>query len=318
MTKPGAGGKGAGGKGAGGRGLGGMPRAGSSGALADQAVGKAEPAGRAGVALYVLAEQFRMHPAINNIVSTTFYSNKIKTAATTARERTHPMPACFVDVIDGREEFQHGASCFNPIEAAEVATIVAHCVNYGGFQTEKVNVLTFYNAQRDLIEKLLKREGLAEVAVLSVDSMQGREADLVVLSTVRASGGMGLGFVADARRANVALSRARECMIVVGSADALRIERIWYSAIKGMQVSDGSREFLRAVEANVPPGWGMPRMLSPVYNRMERRSGDSVFSEPDSPERSLESKFEKTEQRDSDVADAWDASSDEDEATPIS
>jgi len=211
-----------------------------------------------------------------------------------------------------------GHATQNPIEAAEVATIVAHCVNYGGFQTEKVNVLTFYNAQRDLIEKLLKREGLAEVAVLSVDSMQGREADLVVLSTVRASGGMGLGFVADARRANVALSRARECMIVVGSADALRIERIWNSAIKGMQVSDGSRDFLRAVEANVPPGWGMPRMLSPVYNRMERRSGDSVFSEPDSPERSLESKFEKTEQRDSDVADAWDASSDEDEATPIS
>lgn len=316
----GAGGKGAGGKGAGGKGAGGMPRAGSSGALAEQVVGKAEAAGRVGNALYVLSEQFRMHPAINSIVSTTFYGNKIKTAAITARERTHPMPACFVDVADGREEFQNGVSCFNPIEAAEVATIVSHCVQYSGFATEKVNVLTFYNAQRDLIEKLLKREGLAEVAVLSVDSMQGREADIVVLSTVRAGGGMGLGFVADARRANVALSRARECMIVVGSAEALRNERIWYSAIKGMQVSDGSREFLRAVEANVPPGWGTPRILSPVYNRSERKSNDSIFSEPDTPERSLESNFEKTGQRDSDVADAWDASSDEDEdeATPIS
>jgi superfamily I DNA and/or RNA helicase len=59
---------------------------------------------------------------------------------------------------------------------------------------------------------------------------QGREADLVVLSTVRAVGGTGLGFVADARRANVALSRAREAMIVVGCAEALRVERIWHVA----------------------------------------------------------------------------------------
>ena len=147
--------------------------------------------------------------------------------------------------------------------------------------------------------------------------MQGREADLVVLGTVRASGGMGLGFVADARRANVALSRAREILIVVGSADALRVERIWYSAIKGMQVSNGSREFMRAVEADVPPGWGKPRLLSPVYHRAERGSDNSVFSEPDTPE-PLEAKFEKMEQRNSDVADDWDASSDEDDATPIS
>jgi len=288
------------------------PRAGSSGALAELGGPKAP-----GAMLYVLTEQFRMHPAINNIVSTTFYHNKIKTAAITTRERQHPMPVAFCDVVNGREEVQNGASCFNPIEAAEVATIVEHCVRYLAFAMERVNVITFYNAQRDLIEKLLKRAGLADVAVLSVDSMQGREADLVVLSTVRATGGFGLGFVADARRANVALSRARESMIVVGSVDALRVERIWHSAIKGMQVYCGSRELISAVEATLPPGWAMPRAISPNFHqrRAERTSGDSAFSsEAESPEPGHAPKWEKMEQRDSNVADDWDASSDEDEA----
>jgi len=263
-----------------------------------------------------------MHPAINNIVSMTFYNNKIKTAAVTAKERRYPMPACFVDVANGREEFQNTSmSTFNKIEADEVVAVVAHCARYTGFPPDRINVLTFYNAQRDLMEKLLKREGLGEVAVLSVDSMQGREADLVVLSTVRAAGGVGgLGFVADARRANVALSRAREAMIVVGSADALRVERIWYSAIKGMQVSRGSREWIRAIEAAVPPGWGMPRALSPDRRgaAAERFADDDAFTDDDEPEAPPESKFERIEQRDSNVADDWDASSDEDEATPPS
>ena len=90
--------------------------------------------------------------------------------------------------------------------------------------------------------------------------MQGREADLVVLSTVRAGGCAGLGFVADVKRANVGLSRARESMVVVGSAEALRVERLWHAAIKGMQVCRGSRAFTDAVEA--------PRLPRPPARRL--------------------------------------------------
>ena len=61
----------------------------------------------------------------------------------------------------------------------------------------------------------------------------------------------------------------------------------------------------------------MPRSISPDFHqrRAERTSGDSAFSsEAESPEPGLASKWEKIEQRDSNVADDWDASSDEDEA----
>ena len=100
------------------------------------------------------------------------------------------MPACFVNVA-GQEEFRD-LSCFNAEEAEQAASIAHHCVHYLGFAPARVNVLAFYNAQRDLLEKLLARDGIAEVPVVSVDSMQGREADVVIVSCCR-SGGIGLG-----------------------------------------------------------------------------------------------------------------------------
>jgi len=158
-----------------------------------------------------------MHPAINKIVSSTFYFNKLMTAPSTARARQHPLPACFVNVTGGHEEFQE-RSCFNKKEAEEVVSLALHCVEYLGFSQERINVLSFYNAQRDILERMLARAQLEDVAVLSVDSMQGREADVIILSCVRADVAGGLGFVADARRVNVALSRARESLVVCGSS----------------------------------------------------------------------------------------------------
>mmetsp|Transcript_12259 Transcript_12259/g.41087 ORF Transcript_12259/g.41087 Transcript_12259/m.41087 type:complete len:454 (+) Transcript_12259:415-1776(+) len=258
---------------------------------------------------FMLTEQYRMHPAINKIVSSTFYFNKLITAPSTTRARQHPLPACFVNVTGGHEEFQE-RSCFNKKEAEEVVSIALHCVEYLGFSQERINVLSFYNAQRDILERMLARAQLEEVAVLSVDSMQGREADVIILSCVRADVAGGLGFVADARRVNVALSRARESLIVCGSSVCLEVERIWRSALKGMQKFPSARACQDGFEANLAPNWAMPRLLSPEPSLAERSSGaDGDFDEPE-PE--AEPGAERFEQRDSGVPDAWDASSDDD------
>ena len=204
-----------------------------------------------------------MHPAINKIVSSTFYFNKLMTAPSTARARQHPLPACFVNVAGGHEEFQE-RSCFNKKEAEEVVSLALHCVEYLGFSQERINVLSFYNAQRDILERMLARAQLEGVAVLSVDSMQGREADVIILSCVRADVAGGLGFVADARRVNVALSRARESLVVCGSSVCLEVERIWRSALKGMQKFASARACQDGFEANLAPNWAMPRLLSPA------------------------------------------------------
>ena len=154
-----------------------------------------------------------------------------------------------------------------------------------------------------------------DVPVLSVDSMQGREADVILLSCVRADPTAGLGFVADPRRVNVALSRARESLLVVGSAQCLQVERIWHSALKGLQKFAGIPACIAALEAAVPRGWGAPRQATSPTRRRERTSADREFEEELAPAPQVTAA--KFEQRDSGIPDDWDASDDDDAAGPV-
>ena len=80
-----------------------------------------------------------------------------------------------------------------------------------------ITVLTPYEGQRQLLTTLLG-EG---VEVCSVDAYQGRESDLIILSMTRANDSGGIGFGKEPRRLNVALTRARRGLIVVGRIDTL-------------------------------------------------------------------------------------------------
>ena len=198
--------------------------------------------------------------------------------------------------------------------ARQVMRLAAHAVRFLGFPPHAINILTFYNAQRELLENLAKREGL-EVPVLSVDSMQGREADLIILSCVRAEVGGGLGFVADAKRVNVALSRARESLVVVGSKQCLEVERIWHASFKLMQKFAGAAACVKEIEGTIPRGWGAPRVVEALRDRRgERSSADKEFEEEEPAPAPAEKKLE---QRDSGIPDDWDASSEEGDAPTV-
>ncbi|KAJ1478829.1 AAA domain-containing protein [Baffinella frigidus] len=82
--------------------------------------------------------------------------------------------------------------------------------------------MTPYRGQVGAVQAALRAEGIIGVEVSTIDSFQGREVDVAVLSCVRAGPQTrGLGFVADLRRLNVALTRARATLLVVGDARAL-------------------------------------------------------------------------------------------------
>ena len=82
-------------------------------------------------------------------------------------------------------------------------------------------VTTFYAAQARRLQERLQAER-PDVLVMTVDSAQGSETDYVILSCVRCNDGHNIGrFVADPRRVNVAMSRARKQLIVVGSSKTL-------------------------------------------------------------------------------------------------
>jgi regulator of nonsense transcripts 1 len=67
-----------------------------------------------------------------------------------------------------------------------------------------------------------------EIEVASVDAFQGREKDFIVLSCVRSNEHQGVGFLNDPRRLNVALTRARFGIIVVGNAKVLSMHMIYW------------------------------------------------------------------------------------------
>ena len=116
------------------------------------------------------------------------------------------------------------SSLVNEGEAYAVTMHVAGLLR-AGVAPEQIAVQSPYAAQVRLMQRRLReaaRIGLAPgaegVEVASVDSFQGREAEAVVVSTVRSNDRRAVGFLADARRANVAVTRARRHVAVVGDS----------------------------------------------------------------------------------------------------
>lgn len=118
----------------------------------------------------------------------------------------------------------------------------------------RIGVLTPYQLQNKLLRKHLQKHLGLEVAdrvsVSTVDGFQGQERDIIILSCVRAAGAAGggrgsskgghgsVGFVADVRRMNVALTRAKTSLFVVGSLKALKVSHSWCSFIEHVTARD--------------------------------------------------------------------------------
>ena len=91
------------------------------------------------------------------------------------------------------------------------------------------------------------------MAAISVDAMQGREVDIVILTCVR-SGRGSLGFLSDWRRINVALSRAREALFVIGCGDCLQSDGRWHRAINMMDYYESGGKLKMAYMRQVRKG----------------------------------------------------------------
>ncbi len=150
-----------------------------------------------------LSVQRRMHPEIVAFPNANFYNGQLTTEYVPCDAPVSP-PYLLLRV-DGDCEMS-GTSYFNREEVSACLTVVKELNEH----FERVVVISPYQAQtRELLAAGIKY-------VHTVDSFQGQEADAVVISVVRNDD---IGFWSDHRRLNVALTRAKHCLRIVGSCD---------------------------------------------------------------------------------------------------
>ncbi|CAM9304806.1 unnamed protein product [Chrysoparadoxa australica] len=159
----------------------------------------------------MLQEQYRMHPAIQEFPSRQFYrgllscggrsgSDQLATPAWCGQAAPFLGPIAFIDVA-GQEAGGRGASVYNQAEVSMVAKLLMHLREVSGIDVaKKAVVITFYSAQVFKIRDALRAAKLGGVGVNTVDSFQGSESDIVILSLVRANKDAGIGFVKEYRR----------------------------------------------------------------------------------------------------------------------
>ncbi|CAE7647356.1 UPF1, partial [Symbiodinium microadriaticum] len=113
-----------------------------------------------------------------------------------------------------------------------------------GIVPEQIGVVTPYEGQRSYVVTHMERSGplrtelYSDIEVASVDSFQGREKDFIILSCVRSNEQQGIGFLRDPRRLNVALTRARYGVIIIGNARLLAKNALWNSLLLHFQERD--------------------------------------------------------------------------------
>jgi hypothetical protein len=182
-------------------------------------------------ATVLLDQQNRMHPAIGELVSRVFYSNRVRTGPAAPRRGTgipaFPSPVTWVDTRSLRgnvESRAGGTSLFNVAEARLVTSITRNLASHAP-PNLTIGVITAYAEQRDLLRRLMGPHDWPperQLEIDTVDAFEGREKDIIVLSLVRANRRRDIGFLRLEQRLNVAISRSRRLLIVVGDTSTLR------------------------------------------------------------------------------------------------
>lgn len=175
-----------------------------------------------------LKTQYRMQKQICNLINRMFYDNALKSDPITdmrpklpnCSEYTglpqldralHPDFAIAVIDVEGVEEHR-GYSVLNRANLV-VDSMICRCLRSSGLTSNQIGVITPYKEQQRLLSSNLR--DLAEVG--TVDSFQGQERDIVILDFVRANPDNDVGFTLQPNRLNVALSRARQKLIIVAN-----------------------------------------------------------------------------------------------------
>ncbi|MDB5193746.1 MAG: helicase, partial [Segetibacter sp.] len=202
-------------------------------------------------AVVLLEEQYRMHENIMGFSSKEFYEGRLKAHASVAERLlfTEDKPLAFIDTAGcGFDEKLEGTSISNPEEAGFLLKHLSNYVNqlkttYPVTEFPTIAVISPYKHQVEVLkEQLLSSPDLADVkgaiTVNTIDSFQGQERDIVYISMTRSNTENSIGFLSDIRRMNVAMTRARKKLVVIGDSATISIHSFYADFITYAQDTD--------------------------------------------------------------------------------
>uniref|UniRef100_A0A915E9R4 DNA helicase n=1 Tax=Ditylenchus dipsaci TaxID=166011 RepID=A0A915E9R4_9BILA len=188
-----------------------------------------------------LQVQYRMHPCLSSWPSNVFYEGSLQNGVTEAERKlsnvgwSFPIadkPMMFWN-CNGQEELSSsGTSYLNRAESINVEKITTQLLK-AGFRPDQIGIITPYEGQRAYVVQFMQAQGslhsdlYLDIEVANVDAFQGREKDIIIVTCVRSNESGGIGFLNDPRRLNVALTRAKYGLVIIGNAKVLARQLLW-------------------------------------------------------------------------------------------
>ncbi len=177
----------------------------------------------------MLKIQYRMHPEIRQWPSQQYYGNQLEDAENITK-RAHLVafdyppilaPCSFINVEANETECGH--SYRNEMETRHIVAILNYIKRKGVNIKNQVGVITFYAEQVRYLSELIQcNPAYQGMTIHTVDGFQGDERDFIIISFVRANPKGKIGFLMDFRRLNVAITRAKSALIMLGNVATLR------------------------------------------------------------------------------------------------
>ncbi|MFA5168516.1 MAG: AAA domain-containing protein [Candidatus Omnitrophota bacterium] len=206
-----------------------------------------------------LERQYRMHEDIMNFSSGKFYDNALTADPSVVRHllrdlsnvKTEGLDEAAVIFLDTaglgyEEEIEEGTeSRYNSQEAKLVVKELSRLTG-AGVPPEEIAVISPYSAQVKLLTSMILGDkgepgDLASLEIDSVDAFQGREKEAVIVSLVRSNREGQLGFLNDTRRMNVAMTRARRKLIMIGDSATLANHAFYEDLLRYVESVNGYR-----------------------------------------------------------------------------
>ncbi|KAL3516226.1 hypothetical protein ACH5RR_023128 [Cinchona calisaya] len=194
-----------------------------------------------------LVNNYRCHPTILHLPSELFSEGELvacqgDTSSTKSWLGLLPhkeFPILFVGIqgCDEREGFN--PSWFNRIEASKVVNLITKLRTISDLREVDIGVITPYRQQVVKITNALESKGLNGIKVGSVEQFQGQEKEVIIISTVRSTlrhnehdKTYSLGFLSNPRRFNVAVTRAKSLLLVVGNPHIIIKDLYWNKLLR--------------------------------------------------------------------------------------